>query len=149
MRALFARRDVVAVGVDLDDIEGGERHPLARRLLAIATTDGALVGSFMCALARLFIQRPSNSGDIHEGSANASTGASARNSGEGRGGAFWVPVCVLAREDESRIARDDAKIGGQAFVRRHVSARERVRQSLSRPLQTALGAASENPFRGR
>ena len=79
-------------------------HPLARRLLAIATTDGALVGSFMCALARLFIQRPSNSGDIHEGSANASTEASTRTSGEDARRVFGF-LFASSREKTSRGSR--------------------------------------------
>jgi len=135
---------------DLDDIEGRENgHPLARRLLAIATTDGALVGSFMCALARLFIQRPSNSGDIHEGSANASTEASTRTSGEGRGGAFFGFLFASSREKTSRGSRATTQrsVVKHSYAVTSPLASECVNLFLALCTHGAFGAASENPFR--
>jgi len=136
---------------DLDDVEGRENgHPLARRLLAIAKTDGALVGTFMCALVRLIIQRHPNSGDIHEGSANASaTDAARRRSGEGRGGAFFGFLFSSSRDKTDRGSRETT----QRSVVRHPYAvasplaSECVNLFLALCAHGALGGAAENPFR--
>lgn len=134
---------------DLDDAEAREvGHPLARRLLDIASHDAKLTGTLMCALMRQIVARPPNSGDICE---TGSDSVDLQAGGLTRGVASAFSALFSMRSAKS-LRRDVPSMAPRALMRSAHAVPsplgdECAHVFLALCSHSAFGTRDENPFR--